>query len=1155
MQSFPKLLLSCLFCIVATTGFSQQPMAHTLLWRISGKNLQQPSYLFGTMHLTDKRLFRFDDSVYRAIEKTAGLAIEVNPDEMAAYAINKEFDELQTSKRLKDILNKKDFDKYSNALSKKMHKPATQITASDIVKEKNKWMRDYLEKGEMPTFVDAYLYNIARKQGKWVGGIEDMSDQAGLFEDLIDQSDITNILANDQSGSSVNTMLEKMIALYQQQNIEGIEAMTSESASSGQKDLLLIRRNIKMARRIDSLTALRSMFCAVGAAHLPGDSGVIQLLRQRGFTVEPVLSKTRIDAQDYHFKEVHIPWVTVTDANNLYTVSMPGNPAPVKLFGVIEMKFFFDLFNLSAFYTMAVVRPDNGNISTDSMFNQLAHDIFKGEKNVVSKNITKHSIPGKEYTQTLNNAILRLQLFINNKTLYMAGAYSLKKNQQSDDAANFFESFTINTASSPRNNFYAFTDSVMGISLVSPAPLGFNKDISKENASGWKLSAYAATDIANGVYVMLFSKDIRAGGYLANDSLIYKDLYNRFAGQYKHVQWGEKAMDHAKAVEFKGESTAQHGLYLKALNAVRNNRNVLLMAICDSAHMQLPVVDTLFSSFRFIEQPAMHWQYSTAPDGSCSAWLPSPMRTYETSSSQEHQVIAYDTTTATTYFMIPDTLQKYSWYSSDSSFWQSIQQNNIGENKLLEARDVANGSLTGRELLLKAHDAGNVYYRMRLLLQGDKLYKLFVAGEKEFLYNDNNNRFFTSFRISSNDTSHFITQSKSALLLADLQSRDQDTRYAANKALGNAPFEEKDIPALYKALQQVYLSPYDSLPGSFINYRLAQQVANVNSPTIPGFVREQYPVMRSEHPEQAAALLALLAYTHTQESYNTLFTLLQQAPPKEAPAYSFEYNLTDSLALLSNQRHALLQLAGDSVLGSLATQALVTLVDSGYLSLDTVKLYENNFLACAGKHLPALKDSSYKNEDYNLYSVLKLLGRFKTPAAYQMLRSYLSVADKDLKETAALALIADNQPVSQQVLGSLAADARRRSSLYQKLEKLQKTALFPQQYRTQTYFAEAAIQDALYDDDADEAVEIKLVQKKQASYKGRQYLFYLFRVTTGSGKDADVRLGIAGGYHLNGTSLQPVKDITGIYEEAKYSLQSINTQFQDYLKTRAKEED
>ncbi len=296
-RCFVRLLFFSVSLAASQSARPQSPQAqpafpHTLLWRISGKGLQKPSYLYGTMHLNDKRLFLFDDSVYRAIEKTEGLAIEVNPDEMAAYFVNKLFDQLQNGKKLQEILDQRYFNKNRKSLAKKFNKPAEDISASDVIREKNKWMAEYMEKGEMPTFMDAYLYNIARRQGKWLGGIEDISDQTGLMTDLIDQSDINYLLATDSSGKGSDThqTLEKMISLYSSQDLEGIEAITEDHSTAEEMDKLLIRRNLKMAWRIDSLSSLRTMFLAIGAAHPPGDSGVISLLRRRGFTVEPVFS-------------------------------------------------------------------------------------------------------------------------------------------------------------------------------------------------------------------------------------------------------------------------------------------------------------------------------------------------------------------------------------------------------------------------------------------------------------------------------------------------------------------------------------------------------------------------------------------------------------------------------------------------------------------------------------------------------------------------------------------------------------------------------------------------------------------------------------------------------------------------------------------------
>src|SRR5215467_9600700 len=152
MHSFRRTVLFTAFFCITLAADSQQHLAKSLLWRITGNGLTKPSYLFGTMHLNDKRLFKFDDSVYKALENTEGMAIEVNPDEMAAYFANKLFDEVSSEKKLKEILDNKDFDKYSRALSKKFNKSAEKVTVSDIVKEKHKWMSEYMAKGEMPTF-------------------------------------------------------------------------------------------------------------------------------------------------------------------------------------------------------------------------------------------------------------------------------------------------------------------------------------------------------------------------------------------------------------------------------------------------------------------------------------------------------------------------------------------------------------------------------------------------------------------------------------------------------------------------------------------------------------------------------------------------------------------------------------------------------------------------------------------------------------------------------------------------------------------------------------------------------------------------------------------------------------------------------------------
>jgi uncharacterized protein YbaP (TraB family) len=155
---------------------SAQRLPNTLLWKISGHGLQKPSYLYGTFHLTDEKLFNLGDSLYNAIEHSDGFAIEVSPNEMMPYIMDMIRKEIKNSRRIKEMLGDTEYKKYAPSLSKKLKKPADDITTQDIFREKNKWVQESFQNGKMHTFLDAYLFDIARRQGKWVGGIEDMED-------------------------------------------------------------------------------------------------------------------------------------------------------------------------------------------------------------------------------------------------------------------------------------------------------------------------------------------------------------------------------------------------------------------------------------------------------------------------------------------------------------------------------------------------------------------------------------------------------------------------------------------------------------------------------------------------------------------------------------------------------------------------------------------------------------------------------------------------------------------------------------------------------------------------------------------------------------------------------------------------------------------
>src|SRR5437868_314117 len=285
-----KIPLLAIICACSLSSAAQQKNPNTLLWRISGNGLTKPSYLFGTMHLQDRRLFYFSDSVYSAIEHSEGLAIELNPDEVSDAIVNK-LEVTERSRKIKDIFSEKEYKKFKGQLEKKLKKPADLITAKDVKDYRNQRLYEH-KKDDMPTIVDLYLFNIAKQQGKWVGGIEDVSDQMNVSDEI--GLNLTPERLVDEDTSGIRFGVESMKDIYIKEDLGKIQSWSDHDKVLTPADADMIKRNHKMARRIDSILAIRSCFFAIGAAHLPGDSGVVRFLRDRGFTVEPVVSNKKI---------------------------------------------------------------------------------------------------------------------------------------------------------------------------------------------------------------------------------------------------------------------------------------------------------------------------------------------------------------------------------------------------------------------------------------------------------------------------------------------------------------------------------------------------------------------------------------------------------------------------------------------------------------------------------------------------------------------------------------------------------------------------------------------------------------------------------------------------------------------------------------------
>ncbi len=292
-----KWIIGCLLCSSAWAQTIQSE--NELLWEISGNGLKKKSFLFGSLHSNDKRLFRFSDSTYVALEKAEAIVLETD--------IFSLFEDWDTRKEELTIL-------YDNA--------GNPYTAS------NKATKTiYGNEDGMPQFLDAYFLEYCYNADKKFFALETVDKQLDLASEWI-QPDLGTVGQN-----LFNPMQEKMIELYTKGDIYSLDRMmrVSLSYSPGMYEDFIVDRNIQMAIGLDTLLKNQSLFCAVGAGHLAGENGLINLLRKKGYKVRKVSAtfSEELFAEKSAVKSKRT-YTYVNDTVGI-NVEFPGKPMELKI--------------------------------------------------------------------------------------------------------------------------------------------------------------------------------------------------------------------------------------------------------------------------------------------------------------------------------------------------------------------------------------------------------------------------------------------------------------------------------------------------------------------------------------------------------------------------------------------------------------------------------------------------------------------------------------------------------------------------------------------------------------------------------------------------------------------------------------------------------
>lgn len=272
---------------------SQKPQTiqSGLLFKITGKDLKKPSFLFGTIHIVCQgdmfdlnKFLPYFNQTERLI-----LELDISNPEIAAQA--NEFLKMPEGKTLRELLPAEKYEKVDAmfrevvGLPVEMMRNFSPFALSVAISASPK-----ATGCTIPNSYEMALVELAKKSQKSIESLETVEEQRDVLQATSLEKQAEDLYQMSLDVPKTLAQFRELMTVYKQKDAEKLYEIIIRQMSETQTSRmdLLDNRNQKWIPRIERIIAEKPSFIAVGAGHLGGKKGVVALLRERGYTVTPV---------------------------------------------------------------------------------------------------------------------------------------------------------------------------------------------------------------------------------------------------------------------------------------------------------------------------------------------------------------------------------------------------------------------------------------------------------------------------------------------------------------------------------------------------------------------------------------------------------------------------------------------------------------------------------------------------------------------------------------------------------------------------------------------------------------------------------------------------------------------------------------------------
>ena len=279
--------------LLLTTGLSipafSQPTTSSLIWKIEGKGLEQPSYIFGTVHMLKRADYRLSQEVLQLMAESEAVYMEVDLDNLEALSELAQLLTLPPGTTLLDYMTEEEYTIIKNYLEDSLN---VNIREFEILKPfalQQAFTANTA--GEDLVSYEMELMSWCYNNSKTIEGIETVAEQMAIFDQIPYEEQIDWVLDFIENPDVNEGLFDSIVYHYRESDLDGLykDLLDSSPEIMVYEPLFISDRNKRWIPRMEAIMQKGTYFFAVGAGHLPGESGVLELLKASGYTVQPVI--------------------------------------------------------------------------------------------------------------------------------------------------------------------------------------------------------------------------------------------------------------------------------------------------------------------------------------------------------------------------------------------------------------------------------------------------------------------------------------------------------------------------------------------------------------------------------------------------------------------------------------------------------------------------------------------------------------------------------------------------------------------------------------------------------------------------------------------------------------------------------------------------